>query len=365
MIRTFHSIGQGAFYCENFDGKFRIIYDCGSDSGVEFIEKDLLNSFEKGTCIDALFLSHLHNDHVNGVQFLLTHCDVKNLFLPLLDKEDAKIALMVSNAITGVRENNSFIEKLVVNRQEFINGDTRVTYVPVYEYNEKMEPSNIYLEDYEGNWRDGYRLVSKKIPGWTFVPFNFEHKERVISFQKELFDRGLSIKSIDDFKNKWSNIDNRKKIIDSYRATPSDLNKNSLVLYSGPEISNNVLCHCHPFKRNFVCLDQNIVCLHQTGCIYFGDYYAAGQKEWAQFYSCYLNYIPSTGIIQIPHHGSKHSYNQLINKNIKGLSIISAGTKNKYRHPHSSVVRDIAVSQGCPLIVTEDPNSKITCYIKY
>lgn len=31
MIRTFHSIGQGAFYTEEFDD-FRFVYDCGTDT---------------------------------------------------------------------------------------------------------------------------------------------------------------------------------------------------------------------------------------------------------------------------------------------------------------------------------------------
>lgn len=31
MIRTFHPVGQGAFYTEDF-GDFRIVYDCGSST---------------------------------------------------------------------------------------------------------------------------------------------------------------------------------------------------------------------------------------------------------------------------------------------------------------------------------------------
>lgn len=28
MIRTFHPIGQGAFYTEKFDDGFTVVYDC-------------------------------------------------------------------------------------------------------------------------------------------------------------------------------------------------------------------------------------------------------------------------------------------------------------------------------------------------
>jgi hypothetical protein len=32
MIRTFHSIGQGAFYTEKFDNGFTVVYDCGGQN---------------------------------------------------------------------------------------------------------------------------------------------------------------------------------------------------------------------------------------------------------------------------------------------------------------------------------------------
>ncbi len=353
MIRTFYPVGQGAFYCEDFEGKFRIVYDCGSDNGAGFVENLLLQYFEKGTRIDALFLSHLHNDHVNGVEFLLNHCDVKNLFLPLLDDENTKIALVASHYING-NVDNSFIESLIIDRPEKIKGNTKVTYVPVYEYSEKTEHFDVNLEDFSSKtWPNGARLVSNKISEWVFVPFNFEHKRRVTLFQKELAKRNISIKSVDEFKKMWRM--NKTQIVDSYRAIPGDMNQNSLVVYSGP-VSSNYSYGCLSL-RNFQYF------IHKAGCIYFGDYCAKGIKEWQQFYNCYHSYMSNLGVVQIPHHGSSHSYNRLINKEIRGLSIISAGIKNRYKHPHVSVIKNITIAQSLPLVVTEDPDSKITCYI--
>lgn len=68
LIRELHPVGQGAFFTETFNvlqpnniyGSFCIAYDCGS------IKNKNINNYIK-TChinfIDALFISHLDNDH--------------------------------------------------------------------------------------------------------------------------------------------------------------------------------------------------------------------------------------------------------------------------------------------------------------
>ena len=67
MKRTFHPVGQGAFYSETHDcnrDKFTIVYDCGSltDKGIHM--KSIIESAfkkkesEKKPIIDILFISH-------------------------------------------------------------------------------------------------------------------------------------------------------------------------------------------------------------------------------------------------------------------------------------------------------------------
>lgn len=43
MTRTFHAIGQGAFYTEKFENGFTIVYDCGGQNK-KFIVDILQNS---------------------------------------------------------------------------------------------------------------------------------------------------------------------------------------------------------------------------------------------------------------------------------------------------------------------------------
>ena len=55
MLRTFHPIGQGAFYTEEFSD-YTIVYDCGSDNNVDLIKSEIRNTFEENKIIDAVFI---------------------------------------------------------------------------------------------------------------------------------------------------------------------------------------------------------------------------------------------------------------------------------------------------------------------
>ena len=92
ITRTFHPIGQGAFYTEEFhfesDKTYRVVFDCGGNENI--IGNIVKNAFyhrdedSPQTVIDAVFISHFDDDHVNGLPFLFQYYDVRNLVLPLL-----------------------------------------------------------------------------------------------------------------------------------------------------------------------------------------------------------------------------------------------------------------------------------------
>ena len=62
------------------------------------------------------------------------------------------------------------------------------------------------------------------------------------------------------------------------------------------------------------------------------------------------------GCVQLPHHGSRKSYNHEIAL-LNAYFVVSAGTKNTYHHPHASVIRDILFEKKYPFIVTEESDS--------
>jgi glyoxylase-like metal-dependent hydrolase (beta-lactamase superfamily II) len=88
----FHPIGQGGFYtgCLDLYGRnhsqFNFVYDCGTLS-----ERNNLNfaieSYKNRICnktIDVLFISHLDDDHVNGIKELLKDIICNDVYMPYL-----------------------------------------------------------------------------------------------------------------------------------------------------------------------------------------------------------------------------------------------------------------------------------------
>ena len=99
MRRNFLPVGQGAFYLEQFDKKtfgkdVIIVYDCGSLTDVNLVEEEIRKHLREGEKIDAVFLSHLHADHINGLPYLLKYCDVKKIYFPLVTPVNMKILRM-------------------------------------------------------------------------------------------------------------------------------------------------------------------------------------------------------------------------------------------------------------------------------
>ena len=351
MIRTFQPIGQGAFYTEQFND-FTIVYDCGSKNE-SLIKKEIKSVFEKGEDIEAVFISHLHSDHINGLKFLLEFCNVKRVLMPLLT-ENEKIQLLIQNEIIqkGI---SPFLENLI-ETQNIEN--VTVVLVPETEsdteINLDQEPNQIDGNFTSKTFKTNPKLSHSSIVDWIFIPFNFRQTQRANDFITKLTKQKITFKNISEFKKQWQQ--NKNKIIKIFKSVPGSMNTNSMTLYSGPESNGKRFfhhfiesVHFHPFYRH-----HNL-----AGCLYFGDYEAKGVQKWSQFINYYEKYWDIVGTVQIPHHGSRHNYNREINKGNPKLSIISSGIKNTYRHPHASTLKYIILDYGLPLIVSENVGSRI------
>ena len=115
MIRSFVPVGQGAFYLEQFGRvpeRTNVVYDCGSSTDVKLIEAQIDDAFEPNETIDAIFISHLHEDHINGLEHILTRCKVKRLFFPLLTNE-SKILLHLYYISIGAYHEDSFFIRFI------------------------------------------------------------------------------------------------------------------------------------------------------------------------------------------------------------------------------------------------------------
>ncbi|RKW46308.1 MAG: MBL fold metallo-hydrolase, partial [Lachnospiraceae bacterium] len=112
MFREFCAVGQGAFYRETFKGhgeNINVIYDCGASPCKKCVKREIERVFKKGEIIHALFISHFHEDHVNGIPFLIQYCNVKRIFFPLLSEKN-KILLKIK---LYIEDKDSFAYKFI------------------------------------------------------------------------------------------------------------------------------------------------------------------------------------------------------------------------------------------------------------
>lgn len=364
IIRSFLPVGQGAFYCEQFMESFEtervnIVYDCGSLTNVKLVEEQIKNNFEKGEIIHAVFISHLDEDHINGIPFLLKYCKVKNIFFPLITGSNAKYIKLYN--LIKYDGKDSFAYSFVDNPYEAF-AQLNIGYSPrLYQIRENEQSDNridaIEISSGENvaniifqNAINNYGVYGK----WVYIPYNFRRTDRIKQLQDELNKVfGKSINS-EDIQVMWKTGTEREreKIKNAYTAVKGSFNTNSMTLYSGMQeqwmgqwIASCYRCYC---KCN----------LKKIGCLYMGDYDASGKYKWKDLINAYDTYWNNIGCVQLPHHGSKHNYNKELAK-LDAYHIISAGMNNRYQHPHSLVIKDLLFNGSCPYIITENRSSEL------
>ncbi len=139
LTRMFASVGQGAFYIEKFNNGTNIVYDCGSTTGISYVKREIKSFFYEGEDIEALFISHLHEDHINGIPYLMEYCNVKNVFFPLIRDED-KILLNIQEEI--LKTENKDVSDLINNPYTFIDNLSSETKVYLVEESRENEFDN-------------------------------------------------------------------------------------------------------------------------------------------------------------------------------------------------------------------------------
>lgn len=351
VLRSFLPVGQGAFFREAFyDGKIRrnIVYDCGSLTDIEIVKTTIRNEFNEGETIDAVFISHFDEDHINGIPFLLEYCNVRRIFFPLLTTQD-KIALQLYSLSTMGRDGVAY--RFLHNPYLFLQEHCRYQRPRLFQVRPaEIDNNDIYgIDAYtipSGTSLDNIWIVNEGIR-WEFAPYNFRLEERSKLFtdalEKNLFSCG--IKSDDIRESNMVDIykEHKEEIIAAFKAVPGGFNTNSMCLFSGIQNEKSFQRAYGPHSRMYYyhSIPKPI------GCLYTGDYDASGPQKWKGLKNAYSTYWDYIGCLQIPHHGSSHNYNPQFAL-MNAYFIISAGLSNKYRHPHSAVVKDLLLN-GCDL----------------
>lgn len=369
MTRTIHPIGQGAFYTECFEdgvNTYNVVYDCGSETAFsgkgKLIDNEITQTFKKGEVIDALFISHFHNDHINGIEKLLKHCKVEYIFLPIIDNI-SKLLLMSSN------DNEDFVDFILspVDYIKHISDNTTVISVNADDPDNQFNPERLFALSQEGTKKDGKIKSGTRIvfgsynAKWEYIPFNFNNQQLIIDIEKAYRDKGRNIPDANQI-NKIE-LDFAKSIFNQILKPGQKRNAHSMIVYSGANYPKDWICRA--VYNNFCGYKYYFhrCCCHEiaTGCIYFGDFDLNIQDALNNISSKYNIVKNNISIMQVPHHGSIHNFNINIFNNLPNLNIlfISAGEKNRYRHPSGTVVKNILINGRHLKLVTENKSSML------
>ena len=365
LVRTFHPVGHGAFYTERFYQNdpltetplFTAVLDCGcfeackAGTNPQFFEQQINraidNVFNQGDIIDALFISHFHTDHINGIPHLFQKCTIKRIFVPILTPR-VIIEAYTYNFISSQNINNlgnNILQKI------YYDEDISISQIRSFKNHKKKELSH--------NDIDINKVKSKVLsstthlsvsPDWEYIPFNLLNGQ-----MKSLLFKGSPFKHA--IVNGKVDFDILRAIVTSLGVqTCQSIYKNTFPQghnsYSMTVLSNNLrplsLLSIRPLVVGVVQLSK---------CMYMGDFEAnptfpKRNNNFKSFEAFYFPYWNQVDLLQVPHHGSEHNYNQkLYNK--KRVCLISSGDTDIYGHPDQYVVTEIQRNNCIYIIETE------------
>jgi len=350
LRRTFHPVGQGAFYSEVFsDNKTNhliMVYDCGTETsnnsfktvnGKNLCDQitDFSSSLGRGNhYIDLLCVSHLHMDHISGIQTLIKKLPPKWIILPMLP-EDIITASRIYN-IVKYGEKAFSCDELI---HDLYYGDfyNIIGVQPFFvdRYESKLLPRVTDIVD------SGTVLPNKTNIGWCYRPFNSisGSDDRV----KVLIDNVKRIPGvlINDVFNSLEAFNHLKELKLAFKSAMNGASDN---LYT-------MIIESRPLSEN----EEEISINHIARCVYFGDFVPRGDI-WERFLNT-INDYDQIGTIQVPHHGSKYNWRKEMLTNKTEFCVISAGSSNKYHHPNFWVTKDIVSAKSELKIVSENPRS--------
>lgn len=336
VTRKIHPVGQGAMYSESFCRrgclKYLVLYDCGTSTAGTYLNREIA-SLPK---VDYLFVSHFHNDHINGIEKLIAadKCPGK-IFVPYLTPSQFILDL-VYNVIESKDDTDSV--DFMLRALPYLSESERNVGYPQFEIVRRDQTVTLELDHDRGiYWCYDILMESypdsrteelvEKILALLSMPL----KSDVGNFQ----ERDWYDKLLEALKDR----DKREKIKGLYGKTfPGGHNSYSMTVHShryGAVTAEN--CSC-----SFSCA---------FSCVYTGD---AEMSEMMAHKI--IDLAPE--YIQVPHHGSDKNHNQWIYHRFQN-AFISAGEVNRYHHPSQKVIEDIDNIGAQVHLITENSEAYV------
>lgn len=312
-----YSVGQGGLHAGIITHKDVdvYIYDCGAykQKNIENGIDELINDLKKYKNINTIrvFISHFHNDHVNGLDYLYDKLKESILYshleLILPSISEYEKIFMLGHYYENDGQNNFKYEKFIINPTEYFNDKYRVIFLtneyppPELNYNTIYDKPMPFDKD---KISDSHNYVFKNN---TYNDIIWIYKTYYCPIDKKKFK--LLKAEIENAQIDLSNAtkDKQKEIRNIYKKYYKNINESSMCLYSGP-------------------INANIIGWMHTGDIKL-------KKECLKgFMNKYKDIIDNILIFQIPHHGSSSNSNILDIRKIKNASIQYLTTQSEPSH---------------------------------
>lgn len=380
MTRTFFPVGNGMFCLERFENRHAVVYDCGSASRKRIEHR--VNELADRNSVDIIeyvFISHFHEDHVNGLPELLEKFDVRRVVVPLMSEEDRYLLWLghqlrkpQPNVIPNLDSGN-FVDELILNPEgtvrRYSEGAEIGFVVPRDDHTQGQIAPTENADSYpfhvsgmpQAQEAQEAPIIKNKISlktggsgeCWRYVPFTIRYAEKAEMLKRD-FAR-LGIRSSDDVNNHvrehgWQGIK------DVYRkVTDSQFNLYSTAVYSyspRTDLHQRVeTCAASTSWYRERIMDRKL----KAPCLYLGDYEAEEEENWNRL-NGHLKTIADwssldgLGCLQVPHHGSHHNFrDEFVSKGL--LSVIPANLGRD--HPSNKVLMKYIENDVTPYVVTD------------
>lgn len=337
LVRTFHPVGHGAFYTERFydetsnvpQNVANFVYDCGTQTKGCNLPQMIDNEFVPTDTIDAIFVSHFHDDHVSGVINLCHRCHVRRIVVPFLP-DDYKVWTMLYNAMKFGA--NSVANQIIAGI--FIQ-DNPLGDVEIVRIEEDYILPIIYLHQNNPLWE--YRAY--RLPNYS-PTFTTRYNQLVSALQLDPLFNQIFVNGNIDYRLLYNLLSNN----------PNILILKSIILRAHIKLEDNSFNMIVSSQRTY---PHGAYLPSYLGRLYTGD---AELKSVKRFNALQLKFNLDRWnyhVIQIPHHGAyKKNHNTDLYEKAQ-ICIVSA-RKNDKKHPHINVINDIFRKFCFPKIVTED-----------
>lgn len=427
--RRQHPVGQGFFHtaslCENGQKGLFYVYDCGAMARYATQRKREIKNHLKRvgarSRLDLLFISHVHADHLNGLEYLLNGTDglhVDTIVLPLIDVADRLIAFARTAAEDPASAQSDFYRDLVVDPGEalgrfqprqiiFVQPGKRGDEAPDGEGRPLSPPDRPEVfggDPGEGGmtWKlagrgriaqlelltvqgingspftvmqlvihDTLAIVSSTSQGeWLLAPFVdptiTTHRKR---FLEELARQcQVSESQLDVWLTVTANVrtlvtTDLKFLKAAYEAVTGKhkLNITSLCLYSGPAPgSSKTLDRLH--TGEFGCVHAYVTGpAIRIAWLATGDAALEDTKRRSDFFGHYGQLMQEVATLTLPHHGSYYNFHvDILNTINPRFCVAAADSFGNYKHPGSHVVKAVFSLPAVLQVVTSSEPSVVS-----